>query len=64
MMNCEKCKENIYNLFNRKEENKSNIEKFQNMFNNNFMDIIFFILIGIFIIFILDSFVRLGKYFK
>jgi hypothetical protein len=66
VLECEDCKNKVNRLLNNdKSSNNSIIEKFnvtQNI-DEGFLDIFILILIGIFIIFILDCFVRLSKRF-
>ncbi len=54
-LNCSNCKGKINKMLDVK-----HIENFQNL-NDSYMDIFILILTGIFIIFILDCFVRLGR---
>ncbi len=64
-LDCEDCKKKINQILdiNDTSRDKSIIEKFGNI-DDNYLDIFIMILTGIFIIFILDCFVRLGKNFR
>jgi len=62
--NCEDCKQKLNKILQPAVPEIK--ESFMNMHmnNNGVMDIIILILLGIFVIFILDCFVRLGKNFR
>lgn len=66
IMECKDCKEKLNKMLNI---NNNNVEEFSNMnsisnIGNNVVDIAILLLLGVFIIFILDCFVRFGKYFR
>lgn len=61
-LECEKCKKSINKLLNI--NGSSSTEGFINNINEKYFDIIIIVLGGIFIIFMLDCFVRLGKNLK
>lgn len=63
ILDCEGCKHKLNKLLNNSSSNNSIIEKFnftKNM-DENYLDILIIFLIGIFIIFMLDCFVKLAK---
>ena len=64
-LECENCKRKVNQILDIHDTSSSQslIEKFTNM-EDNYLDIFIMILTGIFIIFILDCFVRLGRNFK
>lgn len=72
-LHCDDCRNELQRILNMQsnsgtDNNKSNslIEKFnlkQNL-NDNYIDVFILILTGIFIIFVLDCFVRLGRNFR
>ncbi len=62
ILECQECRDKINKILGGT-DNRMMVESFGNM-NDNIMDVIILILLGIFIIFILDCFVRLGKNFK
>lgn len=55
ILTCEKCKEYILQKYNMK-DNSIN--------NDDMLDVAIYILTGIFVLFILDSFISLGKFLK
>jgi hypothetical protein len=61
-LQCNECKKKIDNILNINQK-KTFVESFKNI-DDNYLDIFVLILTGIFIIFVLDCFVRLGKNFK
>lgn len=66
-LECKDCQGKIDDILNVGNDKKRNsvVEGFSNKFmEENYFDIFVLILVGIFIIFILDCFVRLGKNFK
>lgn len=65
-MECEECKNKLNNILDIKKEKskKEIIEGFGENIYENYFDIFILILVGIFIIFVLDCFVRLGKKFS
>lgn len=64
-LECSNCKRKIDKILdiNNIPQKESFIESFKNM-DDNYLDIFILILIGIFVIFVLDCFVRLGKNFR
>lgn len=57
--NCDSCKQKMMERFG-----KHVVERFENFNNTNYFEIFMIILIGIFIIIIMDSFIRIGKMLK
>lgn len=64
--NCKKRVNSILDVNSSSSSNKSLVEHFnlKSNMDENYLDVLILILIGIFIIFILDCFVRLGKNFR
>ena len=65
LLECEDCKDRINKILGTNKIKESSIETFMNNnIEDNYLDIIILILLGIFIIFIFDCFVRLGRNFR
>ncbi len=61
-LDCTDCKKRVNQILDIN-PNKSLVENFRNL-DDNYLDIFILVLTGIFVIFILDCFVRLGKNFR